>query len=232
MPAKTEKPNISEYIVNFIQKNRKALLISLSGLVVIIIIFIAVFAIQDSLSAKAYIKVDELNSRYEAIMNNADEEQPLSAALINDIILLLEDVAQFTDRNSSGYAAARAYAISADMYELMSNWHEAENAWADAARAATGTYFAPVAYFNAAVAAEEQGNNTRAIELYNNALEYGSDFPSAPRAQFSVGRIQESQGDRLAAIATYQSLVGRWPEDQVWTNLAQSRILILSIELY
>ena len=236
MPEKSEKPNINELIINFIQKNRKALLFTLGSIIVIIIGFIIFFSIQERLVLQAFIRIDELNTRYEDLVSSVgfDEEHEqlvISNELRNSMHILLDDLAGFTGSNK-GFSAARAFALSANLHEIMSNWQEAEIAWTEAARAAPRTYFAPIAYFNAAVAAEEQGNNSRAIELFNMAVDYGSDFPAAPRAQFSIGRILESQGDRLAAIAAYQSLVNNWPEDQIWANLAQSRILALSMGLF
>ena len=233
MPEKTEKPNISEFIIIFIQKSRKKLLIGFVIIVLIVIAFIVFFSIQERLVYQAFTKLDEFNTRYNELVSRIDFDevnyQPvINADLRNNINLFLEDVAGFTGSNT-GFAAARAYTLSANLYEIMSNWQEAENAWVNAARAAPRTYFAPIAYFNAAVAAEEQGNNSKAIELFNMALEYGSDFPAAPRAQFSIGRILESQGNSIAALAAYQTLLSNWPEDQIWANLAQSRIIALSM---
>jgi tetratricopeptide (TPR) repeat protein len=141
---------------------------------------------------------------------------------------LLDELQAF-QRSNSGYAAARAYAISASIYTDQANWISAENAWLNAAKAAAKTYFAPVAYFNAAVAAEEQNNITRAIELYTKALEFSDIFPAAPRAQFSIGRLYETQANLVDALFAYQILVNNWPGDQVWVSLANSRILFLTV---
>jgi tetratricopeptide (TPR) repeat protein len=88
------------------------------------------------------------------------------------------------------------------------------------------TYLEPVAFYNGAVAAEEQGNTAQAIELYTKAAS-AADFPAASRAQFAIGRLQEANG-KDAALEAYKSLLSKWPNDQVWANLAQSRIIALS----
>ena len=213
---KTEKVNINELLNDFFQKNRKVLLISLAGVIGAVVILVTIFTIRDHLHSQALSRIEEFNRRYEAMWNE-------------DAYVFLEELNQFAVRNS-GFVAARAYAISANIYEDLDAWAEAERAWVNAARAGAETYFAPVAFFNAAVAAEEQGNIDRAIELYYEALEYDRIFPSAPRAQFSIGRLQESQGNRAYAIISYMTLVSRWPQDQVWASLANSRILSLSVE--
>jgi tetratricopeptide (TPR) repeat protein len=167
-----------------------------------------------------------LSRRYVDIRPFIDQE---SASQNEDLNRLLEDLALFGQRNS-GYAAARSYAISAGIYEDQRDWAKAEEAWVNAARAGGKTYFAPVAYFNAAVAAEEQGNLDGAIDYYSKALEYENVFPTAPRAQFSIARLQETQGDRRGALLSYMALVSKWPRDQVWVNLAHSRIILLSMD--
>ena len=222
MAGKTEKININEIVNDFIQKNRKVMIICLSGIITVVIVLVAVFMIRDHLQSQALSKVAELNRRYEAIKPNINLESA-------DLNTFLEELNQFATKNS-GYAAARAYAISAGIYEELKNWTEAEKAWLGAAKAGAKTYFAPVAFFNAAVAAEEQGNFNRAIELLNESLGYEKVFPAAPRAQFSIARLQETQGDRAAALMSYMALVSKWPQDQIWVNLAHSRILSLTME--
>jgi tetratricopeptide (TPR) repeat protein len=84
-----------------------------------------------------------------------------------------------------------------------------------------------VSLFNAAAAAEEQGNLEAAIELYRQTLNYADIFPAAPRAQFAVGRLWEAQQNKEAAIEAYRGLIDKWPAETVWTGLANSRIIAL-----
>jgi TolA-binding protein len=85
-----------------------------------------------------------------------------------------------------------------------------------------------VALYNAATAAEERGDSLKALELYTRcAKEYEKTFPLMPRVYFAIGRIQESQKNNTEALAAYEKLVEKWPNDN-WTKLARSRILMLS----
>jgi tetratricopeptide (TPR) repeat protein len=108
------------------------------------------------------------------------------------------------------------------------DWGEAEKAWTNSAKSAGKSYLAPVSLFNAAVAAEEQGNPARAISLYIESIAHESDFPGAARAQFAVGRLYESQGDNEAALEAYRVIPTKWVSETTWVNLAQSRIIVLS----
>jgi tetratricopeptide (TPR) repeat protein len=220
--------SFAEKLSEFLQKNRKGLFFFFIAAVVILAGVIAGFTIKGNLESKALSKAEEFSRRYEAlrIYIGSDESDALSRQ--PDITALQEEISTFTGKNR-GYAAARAWAVSADIYGAQKNWAESEKSWNSAAKAAAKTYFAPVSFFNAAAAAEEQGNNTEAIALYSKAIEFADIFPAASRAQFSIGRLEEAQGNKDAALDAYRSLLSKWPNDQVWTNLAHSRIAALSI---
>jgi tetratricopeptide (TPR) repeat protein len=227
MAVNTETVSISSRINNFVQKNRTILFISLASIIGVVVILITVFSIRDNAIARSFFIVDAFEERYQDLVEISGDIPPeLSNVEVN---ALLEELAAFANQNS-GYAAARAYALSAAIYESASEWAGAEAAWTGAATKAAKTYLGPIAYFNAAAAAEEQGANERAIELYTTALNYGAEFPAAPRAHFSIARIHETMGNNALALETYQALIGRWPQNQVYVNLAHSSVLALSAE--
>ncbi|MDR2619382.1 MAG: tetratricopeptide repeat protein [Treponema sp.] len=223
---KSDKPKVSDILGDFIQKNRTGIVVCLVLILAGIIGVTAAFTIKAKLQEKALTEVDAFNRRYEALRIYITSEEPDDEPKKAEVGTLLEDLAAFEAR-TSGFAAARAYALSAGIYGDQKNWAEAEKAWTNAARAAAKTYFEPVCLFNAAAALEEQGSNGAAIELYNQVLAFSGGFPAAARAQFAVGRLQETQGAKDAALEAYRALLSRWPEDPVWANLAQSRIIVL-----
>jgi tetratricopeptide (TPR) repeat protein len=224
---KTEKLNIGGVLNNFIQKHRKGLLICLAASVIIVIAFAVFAAVTEKLQSQALSKAEEFKRRYEAIRIYINSETPGAAERQEEIFALEAELKAF-EETSFGYARVMAYTISAGIQGDRKNWAEAENAWVNAAAAAGKSYLAPIALCNAAASAENQSNNDRAIELYKQALEFGDSFPEAPRAQFAVGRILEIQGKKDEALEAYRALTGRWPDDALWANLAQSRILALT----
>ena len=225
--TREQKLTISEKLNQFMQKNRMKFIVGFISLFVILAGFIIGFSVYDKARAKAFTKIDEFERQYEELQSHIGSEAPEAVSKQVEIDALLEELAAFQKKNS-GFASARAYCISAGIYEKQKKWAEAEKAWFDSANAAKKSYLAPVSLFNAAVAAEEQGNAESAIEFYKKALDFGNTFIGAARAQFSVGRLEESRNNREAAIEAYTSLVNKWPNDPVWSNLAHSRILILS----
>jgi tetratricopeptide (TPR) repeat protein len=217
---KDKKTN--EKLVDFIQKNRKLLLAVVLGIIVLFIGLIAGITIRDTLQIKAIKKVEGFRERYEAFRNEINE-----ASKEEEVQALVDELKTFVSGNGS-YAGAQGYALLGNIYGDKKSWAEAEDAWTNATRKAPKTYLAPVSFFNAAVAAEEQGSIERAIQLYTECIGY-SDFPAAARAQFAIGRLEESLNNYEAAITAYQGVVNNWQNDRDWVNLAQSRIISLGI---
>ena len=224
---KKEELTINEKLNEFIQKNRKILFLGLIAVIVVLIAFIAGFSINEKIRSNAFSKIDAFSRRYDALRYFVNSEESEAVSKQADINALLEEINAFAAKQS-GFAAAQAYSISAGIYGDQKKWAEAENAWKLSARYGAKSYLGPVSAFNAAVAAEEQGNIEGALVQYANAIAGGNSFPAAARAQFSIGRLQESMNNRDAALDAYRTLVSRWPNDPVWSNLAQSRIMLLS----
>ena len=221
-PEKDPEPNVSERINTFIQRNRRTILTVAALLIVVLIGFVAGLSIRDALRAQAIQEAEALGLRYEALRNylSGTEKEEETRALI-------QDLSTFAAAHS-GYAGARGYDLLGSIHAEKKDWENAEKAWTSAAVAGAGTYLAPAFFFNAAVAAEEQGKAQEAIDLYVKAQ---SDFfPQASRAQFQVGRLEEGRGNRDAALQAYRDIINKWPQDAVWTNLAQSRIITLSLK--
>jgi tetratricopeptide (TPR) repeat protein len=228
MQDENEKPaqdmSIGEKINEFVQKHRTPIFI-LAGLILLgLIAFIVTLSVMDMLNKKAVGAIEELGSRYETLRYSIDEDNSTA-----DVEQLLAQLDAFAHKNS-GYAGGKAWSIIAGIYRDKEDWAAAETAWLSSAKTAKKTYLVPVSFFNAGAAAEEQGKTEDAIEHYSNCLAAAADFPGAPRAQFAIGRLRESLGEKDAAVTAYRAVVSGWPYDRVWANLARSRIIALESE--
>jgi len=225
MQSEKEKKEVSaplgDGINEFVQRHRKPIFVGTGFILAALIGFIAALSILGMVRAKAISAVEELSSRYETLLPTITEEY--SAV---DADALLADLEAFAQKNS-GYAAGKAWSIAADLHGQRKNWPGAEAAWELAAKTAAKTYLAPIAFFNAGAAAEEQGKTQEAIDYYTSSLAHSTEFPGAARAQFAIGRLQESLGNNDAAIEAYKAVIASWSYDQVWPSLAQSRIIAL-----
>jgi predicted negative regulator of RcsB-dependent stress response len=219
---KKEKRSFGDFLADFIQNNRRGLLISMIALLVAVIGFIAGNAVRSSLREKANSALEDFVQRYEVLVIDINESEKAE-----DVKTLLDELNAFAEKNSL-YAGTRAYSLAASVYAEQKDWAQAESAWRNSAKKAGNSHMAPVSLFNAAVAAEEQGKTEEAIALYAESAAHDSDFPSGARAQFAIGRLRESQGDTQSALEAYELIPEKWANESSWISLAQSRIVVLS----
>jgi len=216
-----ESPNLSESINDFIQKNRKPIFIMAASLLVLLFAVIAAFSVMDVFRNRAIAAVEDFNGRYETMLPTVNEEYSQ-----DDVASFIEELTDFAKKNS-GYPGGRAWLLIAGIHTAKKEWPQAEEAYSEAAKTAGKTYLAPLAWFNAAAAAEEQGKTAEAIGYYESSLATTAVFSAAPRAQFSVGRLHEALNEDEKAVEAYRAVISNWSYDQVWTNLARSRIITL-----
>lgn len=216
--------NRNDKINDFVQKNRKVIFFILGVIVFLIVGSVVFLSLKDYLQKKAIVKVEEFDRRYEELHLETDAPETEEKAAETDA--LLSELNAFA-KNKSGFAGGKAWSIIGQIYSGREEWSQAEDAWRNAAKAAYKTYLGPVAYFNAAAAAEEQGKLEQAIELLENCVSHKFEFTAAPRAQFSIGRLNEQLGNFPAAIEAYRLVLIKWPYITVWANLAHSRIVAL-----
>ena len=219
-----ETPGIGQRINDFIQKNRKLIYFSAGAIVLILVISITVFSLMDASRSKAITAVEDFSSRYESLRNSINEEY-----MESDVAELIAELESFAKKNS-GYAGGKAWSIIGSIHSEKKDWVEAEAAWLAAAGKSEKNHIAPIAWFNAGIAAEQQGKTEQAIDNYAKSLSATAGFSAAPRAQFSIGRLRETLNDRDAAIAAYRAVISGWPYDNVWTSLAHSRIIALDLQ--
>ena len=215
----------------FFQKNRKGIIITIVIIVVMLIGVIVYLSVRDNLEKKAIAEVERLNEEYEKIRYNIDDE--IYSDDIDDLLTRLEIFAG----NKKGFAASRAWALSANIYSGREDWANAEEAWLKSAAAGEKTYLGPIAYFQAAIAAEKQNKFELAIDYFKQCTSHSFEFTDAPRAQFNIGRLYEQLGEKTLAIDAYRAVLlnYQWENDTfnqvnfIWHNLARNRIIILEI---
>jgi len=207
----------------FIKRNRQGIYITMGVIIILLVGVIVYFSFTGYLQKKAVAEVEELNSKYSELYLLLKDD-----SYNDDVNALLEKLDAFV-KGKSGYAGARGWTIIALIYSGREDWPKAEEAWRNAAGTGVKTYLAPVAYFNAAACAENQGKIDEAIELLEKCVTYKFDFPAAPRAQFSIGRLNEQRGNIPEAIAAYRAILvnEQWSQIETWVNLAQSRIIAI-----
>jgi len=215
--------NFGDKINGFVQRNRKGILISVSAVFILIAGLVVFLSLQDVFNKKAISEVEELNRRFNDVRYLTGDEQNTS-----DIDALLEELNTFA-KNKKGIAASKAWSMIAQIYSGRKDWQQAESAWLNAAKTGDKTYLGPISLFNAAVAAEEQGKLEQAVQLLEQSVAHPFEFPAAPHAQFSIGRLYEQMNNYPAAVDAYRVVLINWQDNPVWQNLARSRIAAIEI---
>lgn len=215
----TERITASQAIQNFLQKYARTILIVIGAFVAVIVIAGVALAILDSNRIRNIAAVEKLVNEVAELQYAAEADKDAAYARI------LAEAEPYTKKYGA-FPRSRAWGLIASLHGERKEWKEAEAAYLSAAAANPTSYQAPVAIFNAAVSAEEQGNPGRALDLYRKiSVEY-DEFLQLPRVYFSIGRILEGQKDTESAVIAYQKIVDTWPEDGL-VSLAQARLIIL-----
>ncbi|MDR0525832.1 MAG: tetratricopeptide repeat protein [Spirochaetaceae bacterium] len=220
-PDFNQPVSASERLNLFIQNNRRLIFAGALGLGVVFIGFIAGLIVFEALRNGALEQAEEFVQRYETLNLTDPAKESEVTAFIADLTVFA--------KNHAGYASARGYSLLGSIYMEKKDWESAEKAWTAGAKAGGKTYLTPVSLCNAAVSAEEQGNIQGAIDYYAQSIAFGETFPTASRAQFQIGRLEEERKDKDAALKAYREVINKWPDDPLWTNLAQSRIIALGL---
>jgi len=244
-----EKVNTGDKIFEFIQKNRKGILIIISSVIILFVAAIVFIAVSEQINKKAIAAVEEMKIEFDDLISKITANENSSVNDIEDIKIedtsakyktaefnaLLEKLLTFSGKNS-GFAGSKAWSLIAQIYSLREDWVNAEDAWLNCARVGNKTYLAPIAFFNAAAAAEEQGKIETAIEHFKKCVAHKFEFPDAPRAQFNIGRLYEQLGNETHALSAYRDVQINWtwektsssnPSILIWQNLARNRIILL-----
>jgi len=223
MQNKTENLNLADKIGDFVQRNRKGIF-TVTGIIILLFAgFIVYISVSDYLNKKYIAEVEELSRRYDEVRYYLDDD-----TFAYDIKTLISDIENFA-ANKKGFPAAKAWSVAANIHSGREEWPQCEEAWQKAAVAGDKTYLGPIALFNASAAAQEQGKYEQAIEYLKKCVEHKFEFPSVPRAQFSIGILYEKLDNYTAAIDAYRAVIINWSDQPVWQQLARSRIAAIEI---
>jgi tetratricopeptide (TPR) repeat protein len=223
---KIEELSTSDRIAGFLYKNRIPIIVLSVLLLAGILGLAGFFSVRSVLQKNAVVTLEGFEKR---LSDLGDLSEPGDASQSAELDALLEEINGFAPK-TFGYAAARAYSLAGNIHHARKEWKEAEEAWLNSSQKAGTIYLAPLSLYNAAVAAEEQGDLNKAVEYYNRSLDFPGNFPAAPRARFNIGRIREAQNNREAALEAYRGLIEKTPSNSNWVKLAQSRMIAIGME--
>jgi len=218
MAEKDEKKTASSKLNSFLEKNRKAVLITSIVVLVLVIAFICVEVIRYTSSRKALAQVEAYY--YELVEDSADLDDAGIAKASTECI---EKLAPYTKK--SGIAGVRANMFSAELAYVQADYETAIAFYEDAIVKGKKAYTTPICLYNKGSCYEELKQLDKAAEAYKAAAEF-EDFSMAAHANFSLGRVLEAQGDYKGAAEAYKVVTDNFSDDE-WGVLAKTRIIDL-----
>lgn len=236
MALEQENKDLAQKVNDFLLANRKPVLIILVCILIAVVASITVYAVSAKMKRQAIADVErviydleEFKTKYKAEnekANDGEKTDTVPEEIKAEEDKAIEKLLSLTVKRPASYSAFRANTVIAEIYFQRKSYEDALKYYDLAAHSVESSYTAGVAYFNAAVCADELSNNEKALELYEKASKV-QGFPLVPRALFNAGRIYEALGKTEEAVTTYNTLLATYPKND-WALLAKSRIIVLS----
>lgn len=204
---------------SFLERNKGVLIIGLAVVVVALIVLLVVHSVRGKQLSKAFDELDKAESRYTELvaMDNSSDEYKTGIASLKSTL-------QGFGTGKSYPALKAQYLLATIAYEEK-DYSTAQTGFTDVYGKSKDTYLGALSLLNAAVAAEEGGDEASALANYTKVWdEYGVDCPLSPKALFNQARLQGKQGEGDLAKATYQQLIDQYPSSE-YAKLAQTAIL-------
>ena len=216
--ADYEEQTASSKLAGFIEKRKVAFIIVLAVLICLLAGYIITSAILSKSKAKDLQALDEITYTLTS-KSNTLEESEVELRRQNAI----EQAMSYTTKG--GIVGARANMLCADLTFQQGKFEESAEYWKSAAVKAKKSYIAPIAYYNLAACYEELNNLDAAAENYKLAAD-NEEFVLRAHAEFSYGRVLETQGKYTDAVAAYNDINDKFSNTE-WANLAKTRIIAL-----
>ena len=199
--------------------------VSVAGVLLAAVVIWLVWAERErSLSESSALRAEQLQTLYERWL--ADPDDPNRTTQGDQ---LLDEAEQVLSRFPRRYAAQRALYVRGQYWFELERWEEAAADWIQLADRWPDSYLAPFSVFNAAVAAEEESELSRARARLQRLVTEWSDNMLVPRALFSIGRLEEALADYDAAKAAYDRLTDEHPGSG-WATAARNRLIALEVQ--
>lgn len=219
--ANFEKTTVVEKVSNYVENRRKIFLSILSVVIVLIVAYVTVVSINSKAIEKGLSLIDSVSyvlTKDSKDLSDEELEVRRNNAL-NDLSVYL---------NKTGIVGVRANMLAGEISYSKNDFANSAKYWMNAAAKGKNKYTAPLAYFNAGVSYENIKDFDNAEKCYNYAVE-NKDFLMSAHAEFSLGRVRESKGDKEGAVKAYKSLNDKSP-DSSWGKLAKSRLIAIVTE--
>jgi tetratricopeptide (TPR) repeat protein len=214
----TEDKQLESHLSDFLSNNQKLLGIIAIVLVIAVIVIGIVNAVMNNKALKNFDALDKAQTELSTATANPDSETYADdlAQAITDL-QALEDVKGYVGLKSSYLLALQSYNDK--------DYQAALDSFLVIKDDAKNTYLGSLSLSNAAVCAEQLGDDAKAIEYCQELIDvYGNDAAETPKAMFTLARIYEKQGNSDLAQGQFQQLADQFSSSE-YGKLAKNSLL-------
>lgn len=207
---------------SFLARNKKVAIIVLAVVVIGLITLGIVTSVNKKNLQAQFNTIDLLETAYSDLQVMGSEDEGYQAKYD-------ELVAGLNDLSAKGkkYPSLKAQYLLGMVAFEKEEYQKALDSFVLTYSNAGKNYLASLALTNAAVSAEELGNDSLALEYYTKVIdEFGLSAAEAPKALFGQARLQEKSGNTELAKATLQQLADQFPTSE-FAKIATNRLALL-----
>lgn len=206
-------------VSSFLTNNIKFLkYIALAIVVIVIIIGIVNFSLNNK-AEKNIEALDVAQTQFSSAVN-ANPESDTYQQDLDEALAALTDL-----KDEKGYVGFKSSYLLALNEFTNENYQAALDQFIDISNKASGTYMGSLALSNAAVCAEQLGDDSLVVEYCQQLIDtYGNDAAETPKTMFTLARIYEKEGNKELAQGQFQQLADQFPNSE-YGKLAQNSLL-------
>lgn len=217
----TEK-KIQGKLTIFLEKNYKTIAIVLAAIILVLVVTFVGSKIASSSADKLALKVETVTKHY----NDLQGMDKNGADYNNALKVLNQEIEELEDKR--GYAGAKAKYLKGLLAFNDGDYKTAGDIFYEV-YSSTGkeNYLSSVALTDAAVCKENLNDGATAKSYYQLVWDtWGTDAPESPKALFALARLNEAEGNKELAKATFQTIIDNY-SDSEYAKLAKTRVIAL-----
>lgn len=218
MAKKEEKVTVENKLINrisdFVELNRKLIIICLTAVVVLLLSILIVSSSINNSREKAYVRVAELEEKLDSIIDGGTTED------IDSFVSSLEK-----EMKGNSYKSIKASLVLGTYFFNTYDYAKAYDYFMAAYGKNEKSYTAVTSLYDAAACCDELKDTDKALELYSQITEM-EDSILVSKALFNVARINLQKGNIDLAKATFEQLIDMYPGSE-YSSIANNIISLM-----
>ncbi|OHD69891.1 MAG: hypothetical protein A2W19_09205 [Spirochaetes bacterium RBG_16_49_21] len=202
---------------SFVRNNRKLVLNSFLGLLVLAVVIIAALFIIDTIENRDQKRFEKIMREYAEYSSTGNRE---------NMKRVVRDLEQFIDTSYFGFPHAMGYYVLGNIYFDEKDYKKARQLLRRYADRHASSLLAAIALLKAAIACEEMNDLKSALGIYRRLEDDYADSVIADQIYFNFARVSGKTNDMVNARRYYNKIVSSFP-DSSFAAAARARLFML-----